>query len=437
MTAVAPTPPATAPVAPIPPLATPGDLAEFLDDPLAVFWRGYREHGHVFSVQLGPQHGVVLLGPPHHRRFFREVDHGLSLGELYNFVVPMFGEVLLAVPDTTARRRQVSRMHEAFEPSRLPGHAVVIDHEVGQWLDALGDDTTFDVWRSMETVAMRIAAAALLGPSVRASIDVVAPLLDDMARGMDFVLPPDLPLEKFQRRDRAREQLWDIVAPLVDERRDGRAGHDDFLQLLVDDPEIGDDTDTLIGMTLCTLFTGYITTAAQMSWAVVHLAHHGDYAASIRAELAASDPPTSERLAWALQETQRLRPVMSHYARRTDVAYEAGGFQVPEGCFTMLCPAVAHRLPEVFTNPDRYDPERFGPSRREGQGDPYALIGFGGGFYRCPGQRFGTLEMERLIGRLLARFTLEPVGLEPGPTTEIGVLRPADCTVRAVAVDAV
>ena len=97
----------------------------------------------------------------------------------------------------------------------------------------------------------------------------------------------------------------------------------------------------------------------------------------------------------------------------------------------MVCPAVAHRLPEVFANPDMYDPDRFAPDRAEDQKQPYGLIGFGGGRYRCPGANFGTHEMKCILSLLLRRYSLELMDPNAGPDFQMGVVRPQPpCRVR-------
>lgn len=420
---------------PTPPLVRIPLVGGFLDaarDPLELFRRGYEEFGPIFAVQLGPRPGAVLVGPRYHRFFFREVDRLLSVPEVYQFVVPMFGEVLLAVADYDNRRRQVALMHSAFQGDHLARHVEVMAAEVDRWLESLGDAGTFEVWNAMEAVSMRIASSALLGTEVRRRIDEFRPLLRDLARGMEFLLPPDLPLARFRRRDLARRQLYEMIAPVLAARRRDPSPVRDFLQVLVDEPAVGGveaGDETLVGMVLCTLFTGYITTAAQMSWALVLLLEHPGYLASVCDELGGegSDPLPGGlvRLEWALKEAQRLRPVMSHYARTTAASYDLDGYRIPKGWLTMLCPAVSHRLEEVFSHPDRYDPERFSPEREEDRRHPYALIGFSGGYYRCPGTTFGTSEMMVLLSRLLDRYKLELLSPSPVCALDMGVLRPA------------
>jgi sterol 14-demethylase len=405
-----------------------GNLLEFRREHAGLFARGYREHGPVFSVRLGPQRGVVLIGPAYHRFFFAEVDRRLSVPELYRFVIPMFGEVVMAARDGETRRRQVALMQSAFQGhGRLDGYAETMREETAAWLDTLGRSGVFDVWEAFEALSMNIAAGALLGPSVRRRIEEFRPLLTDLARGMEFILPPNLPLPRFRRRDRARRLLSEMIRPILAERRRAPGARRDFLQTLVDDPSLDGD-ETLIGMALCTLFTGYITTAAQTAWALVLLLGDPAYLRSVLDELPDGRSPRLDR---ALKEAVRLRPVMSHYARTNAVDFELDGYRMPKGWLTMLCPAVAHRLPEVFAEPDRYDPERFAPGRHEDRRQPYGLIGFSGGFYRCPGSGFGMAEMRVALQMLLERHSLELLTPEPAPAFDLGVTRPGSpCVVR-------
>lgn len=407
-----------------------GSLLEWRRDHFGVYRRAYERYGPVFGIRLGPQRGVVLVGPKYHEFYFREVDNKLSVPELYRFVVPMFGDVMMAATDAERRRRHVALLRSAFQGRRLARYTEVMAAEVDDWLDGLGREGSFELWDTIEPLVMRIAAGALLGPEVRARIAEFRPLLVDLARGMEFVLPPNLPLPKFYRRDRARRRLTAMLAPVLDARRVYPA--DDFLQTLADDDALrSEGAEAQIGMALCTIFTGYITTAAQTCWTLALLLRHPDYLRTVVAELDSTPPTRASRLEWAFKESVRLTPVMGHYARTNAEDYAIDGFRMPKGWLTMLCPGMAHRLPEVFADPDRYDPERFGPGREEDKRSPHGLIGFSGGFYRCPGQAFGTNEAKLILGSLLARYELAPLAAGPAPDVELGVTRPASpCVVR-------
>jgi sterol 14-demethylase len=89
--------------------------------------------------------------------------------------------------------------------------------------------------------------------------------------------------------------------------------------------------------------------------------------------------------------------------------FEYREYRAPAGGLAMVSPAVSHRLPEVFRNPDRYDPDRFAPGREEDRKHSYTLIGFGGGRHRCIGLTFAQQQVKVIWSVLLQRFKLELV----------------------------
>jgi sterol 14-demethylase len=431
-TMAAATPPA------LPGLPLLGNLLEYRRDQLSVFWEGYKTCGPIFSIRLGPQRAVVLIGPDNHRFFFSEVDKTLSLPEVYRFVIPMFGEVLNAARDEEVRKAQLSLLHSAFQGGKMRAHIGVMVEEISSWLDTLGNAGGFEVFEAFTALGMNIAATAFMGPEIRQRMPEFLPLYEDLAKGMEFILPPNLPLPRFRRRDRARQKLTELIGPILAQRKAHADRYDDFLQTIIEGgyeqrAQLADET--VVGLALMTVFTAYITTAAQSCWTLIQLLQHPDYLAKVEEEqeavlgnradnINAETLGRLERLEWALKETQRMHPVMSHYARYNAQAYERGGYHIPRGWFTILCPAVSHRLPEVFSNPDVYDPERFSPQRAEDRKHAYSLIGFGAGLYRCPGAGFGTNEMKCIVSQLLQRYSLRLAGLNPERDYEMGVIRP-------------
>ncbi len=419
-----------------------GHMVAYRRDHLRIFWQAYRQLGPIFSLQFGPQRMAVLIGLEAQRFFFTQVDKILSLPEVYRFVVPMFGRVLNAAEDLDVRRRHLALVHSAFHPNRMQRHVGAMVEETELWLDKLGDQGEIELYSAISTLAMRIAARALMGEEIRRSLDQFVPLFHDLARGMDFVLPPYLPLPRFRRRDRARAKLRQLVAPVITRRRMNGGRHDDFLQVLVDgaylDSQMPPDaaTETIIGLALMTIFTAYIATAAQTCWSLIQLLQNTAYLELVIAERQAvlGEEPAStitadmlsglDRLDRALNESQRMLPVMTHYARYNKQGYQFQGYDIPQGWMTVVCPAISHRDPDVFREPDVYDPDRFAPHRREDKRHPYALIGFGAGLYRCPGAVFGVNEMKTIISLLLHRFDIRLVNPAPQPSFDMGVVKP-------------
>jgi cytochrome P450 family 9 len=67
-----------------------------------------------------------------------------------------------------------------------------------------------------------------------------------------------------------------------------------------------------------------------------------------------------------------------------------------------------HRDPQYFSDPDRFDPERFSDENK-GKILPGTYLPFGIGPRNCIGSRFALLEMKILFFNLLAKFDLVPI----------------------------
>jgi sterol 14-demethylase len=135
-----------------------------------------------------------------------------------------------------------------------------------------------------------------------------------------------------------------------------------------------------------------------------------------------------KRLEWAVQESERLRPATTVLSRYTTQPYEICGYRVPRGWLTFVSPAVSQRLPQSFTNPDAYDPERFAPARAGDRRDADAMLTFGGGLHRCLGMSFARSEIKVVLSLLLGHYRLELVGPEPRADYSQGVTRPTTPT---------
>ncbi|MFE5594044.1 cytochrome P450 [Streptomyces sp. NPDC056549] len=211
------------------------------------------------------------------------------------------------------------------------------------------------------------------------------------------------------------EQMFRALADARARHRADGAGVsvlDRLLDAAASDPAY---TDRLIRDELVTLLVaGYESSARTLTWAFVLLDRHPEVM-----ERAAGDAGAVEAV---LSETLRLYPTGWLLPRTAVADGTLDGWALPAGTDLLVCPYLTHRDPEVWPEPEAFDPGRF-PARSPLP--PGAYLPFGIGPRACLGTRFAMREMEVLLGALLARFTVETTGPGAGEPVFGINLRPA------------
>ena len=119
-----------------------------------------------------------------------------------------------------------------------------------------------------------------------------------------------------------------------------------------------------------------------------------------------NDMPVTHR---AVQETLRLHPIVPIMVRTVANSFEFAGYWIPAGTPVWVAMPVAHHLPELYPDPERFDIDRFLPERRE-HGSPGAYMPFGFGPHSCLGQGAAQTQMALITATILhkAEIALDP-----------------------------
>ena len=161
------------------------------------------------------------------------------------------------------------------------------------------------------------------------------------------------------------------------------------------------------------LFAGHDTTSTLMSWLLFELGNCPQWRQRLRDEqqqVMGNEPISMTHLRQlphmtnVIKEGERLYPPAFLIARVALEDIEYAGYLIPAGWFVFISPMLTHRLPEIYQNPDAFDPDRFAPPREEDKKQPYSLIGFGGGAHTCIGVELAQMEMKIILSTLLQKY---------------------------------
>lgn len=423
-----------------------GHVVAFRRDPVALLERGRARHGGIFCFRLCGKTVYALLSPRGNQAFFRAPDDQLSAREAYRFTVPIFGEQVAYAVSPQLMDEQLRLLHSALRDDAMQSYAAYMTEEVERFAERLGSAGEIDLLAAMNELTVFIAGRCLIGQDFRNRISAeFAALYRELEGGINLIafMAPRFPSPANLRRNRARRRVAALMAALIAERRRTPVTEDDFLGVLIaaryqDGTALSDDAIT--GLLLTTLFAGQHTSAVMATWLGVTLLQHPEALGEVRREAARAigdEPPRLsalkqlQRLEHCLKESERLHPPLVMLMRTVRRAFTVDGVTMPAGSLALVSPAVCHRLPEVFAEPERFDSDRFAPPREEDRATPFSLIGFGGGRHHCIGLAFAHQQIKIIWTLLLRHFDFALIDQEPQPDYTTFVVGPqAPCRLR-------
>lgn len=104
-------------------------------------------------------------------------------------------------------------------------------------------------------------------------------------------------------------------------------------------------------------------------------------------------------------ESLRKHPPASNLARVATKDYKVPNshFTIPKGMLVLVPVYGIHHDPDIYENPEEFDPNRFSPEQIQ-QRPSGSFLPFGDGPRNCIGLRFGMLEARIALVKLLQNF---------------------------------
>lgn len=375
-----------------------------------------RRYGNMFTLRIPLSGTVVYLADPADIKTVYAGDPKVfHSGEAHWFFRGLLGDSSLFVldedPHHTLRRLTMPAFHRDAVANQAAQMIEIAAANIGDW--PVGK--RFPVAPKTTEITLEVILRTVIGasdPTRLAALRKVVPRLLYMKPWeTPAITKPSLrrylPWRGVGRRFQEADDL--LYAEIADRRADpDLAERTDILAMLVratdDDGRVMSDSE-LRDQLLTAIAAGHETTATALSWALERLTRHPKaLAKAVQAAdaSAAGDPAGDEYLDAVVKETLRIRPVLFSSGRVLKAPTEVGGYRLPAG--VMVDPAIGlvHASPTVYSDPDRFDPDRMLGTTLS----PTTWLPFGGGNRRCLGATFAMVEIRLVLREILRRVEL-------------------------------
>lgn len=468
-----------------------GDLQTLAGGPLFLLLEKYYQvHGPIFNLSFGPKSFLIISDPVMARHILRSSPDSYCKGVLSEILEPIMGKGLIPADPVTwkvRRRAIVPGFHKKWLNRMVSLFADCAERLVHQLEHEATQRNVVDMEERFCSITLDIIGKAVFNYDF-GSVTKESPIVKTVYRilreaehrSSSFIPYWDLPYaDRWMggqvefRKDMImiNDILTDLINRAVSTRKEATIEEleerDDetdpsLLRFLVN--MRGEDlSSTVLRDDLMTmLIAGHETTAAMLTWTLFELSKGDpgllqDIKDEIFCVLGEKERPdyddivSMKRLRLALIEALRLYPeppVLIRRARVEDTLPAGGsgltgGIKVLRGTDIFVSTWNLHRSPELWENPEKYDPTRwerefsnkgikdwegYNPEKNTGLFYPneisadFAFLPFGGGQRKCVGDQFAMLEAAVTLSMILKNYDFEfaippeDVGMKTGAT---------------------
>ncbi len=396
------------------PLELVSQLQRFRMHTLDVTRTLYERYGPVALQEFGIWKQVHLFGPEENRMLLLDRDGNLSAQRSWNRIMGRIFSNGLLLRDGDDHRHHRNTMRPAFRRPALRTYGERMNPAVASALDGWRDHTDgFQAFPAFKQLTLDLACTIFLGIELGPAAARLNRAFEDTVAASMSVLRLPLPGLEFNRGLQGRKWMLEYFGGLLAEKRGGE-GDDLFSRLCRAESEDGrrfSDTEILDHL-IFTMMAAHDTTTSTLTSLVYELAKHPEWQERVREEsldlggdgLAFDDMPRLQALNLCLQETLRRYPPLSTIPRVATRSFLWDGYQIPADAMVVIYPLHTHHMPEWWSAPFEFDPERFAEPRAEHRRHTHSYLPFGGGEHMCLGLRFAELQIRIVLFHLTRRF---------------------------------
>lgn len=391
-------------------------LPRVMKNPISVFNQNLREYGDPYGVNMGNgKLGILTTRPEIIRHVLQKNHRNYEKSDIQTKQLAAFlGRGLLTLEgEEWLRQRRL--IQPGFHKQKIESLRLMMEETIVAQLDQMMGKSTgsriIDIHSAMMNMAFHVVARSLLGTAIddadiakiRESVDASQYMLIRLIR-LPFLTWYFKLNGRLGKAFRLVDEANDRVMEHVKKRRKSGGRHDDLLDMLIHATyeDTGDQmSDQQLLFELMVMFVaGHETSANALTWCLHLLSKHAQILQKVR-DLEAEEQ--KQYIRQVIQESMRLYPPAWITDRKALGDDKVAGIRIPHGSLVVSYLYGTHRHPDLWSNPEAFDPDRFNPEQVQNQA-PFSYLPFGGGPRMCIGMQFAMMEMELVLKHFLERF---------------------------------
>jgi cytochrome P450 len=396
----------------------------------------YETCGPVALQSAGPLKLVNLFGPDANRLVLMDRDQIFSARQPWMQIMGRIFPNGLLLRDGQEHKHHRKIMHEAFTRPVLREYADRMAPRIAMGIaDWGGSGASLPAFQAFKGLTLDLASSIFVGVDLGPSARKMNRAFEDMVAASMSRIRLRIPGLEFYNGLRGREYMLEFLAGMLEKKRADQGG-DMFSRLCRARTEEGDvfsDADVLDHM-IFLMMAAHDTTTSTLSSLTYELARNPDWQERVREEsraLGEAQPGYDavdglEALTRAMHETLRRYPPLPVMPRIATERFEFAGYEFPAGAMVVVSPIHTHHMSEWWTDPYRWDPDRFDEARAEHERHTHHWVPFGGGPHMCIGRLFAEAQVRMVMHQLLLKYRWSVPDGYTMPVQQAPISKPRD-----------
>ena len=397
-----------------------GILPQAVRDPFSFTKRMYDTYGAVHRFYACGNWNVQLVGPEANEFVLFDREGNFSA---YGGWKPVFGRHFdggLLLRDGSNHSWHRKLVATAFKQDQLQQYLSTFAGNIERIGSAVSG-TVVNAYEFAQTLTFANGYSAFLGLDAAQATRSDLLAFRYLMRSATAVIPFPVPGNAHWRADWAKRHVRKLLDPMI--ASNPAESRTDLAAVLVrmKSKELLDEDEVVAHLTF-TIAASFDALSSATVSTLYYLARHPEWQERVRMELCSKigsageiqlgELQQCEQSEWAVKEALRLNAAAPVLWRRALRDTEFDGYSIPAGTVTGVNPMLTHLLPQIWVEPDRYDPNRFSPEQARMR-HRFAFVPFGGGAHGCLGANFASLQVRALLRYLLEDHDLVLINDRP------------------------